>query len=168
MEVAIIVAVAQNGVMGVDNDLPWRLSTDQRRFRRLTVGHPIIMGRRTWESLPRAPLKERRNIVVTSQSGAAFDGAELAPTLAAALELVKDEEGEVFVIGGERLFQEALPMTRRLYLTEVLAEVEGDRHFPPVRDDEWQEVSVSDHPADEKNEHPTRFRVLERVGEASG
>jgi dihydrofolate reductase len=137
--VALVAAVAANGVIGAGNRLPWRLADDLRHFRALTTGHAVIMGRRTWESLPRA-LPERQNIVVTRQRGYAAAGAEVAGSFNEALALVRLPE-PVFCIGGGELFREALARAQRLYLTEIDRDYDGDALFPPWRADRWREIA---------------------------
>ena len=154
--VNIIVAVSDNGVIGRGGGLPWRLPDDLRRFKALTIGHPVIMGRRTWESLGR-PLPGRRNIVVTRNRAYAAQGVEIAGSLQKALAQVADA-AEVFVIGGASLYADALPLAHRLYLTRVHAEVEGDVRFPAWSPDDWQEVEADAHPADAQ--HPFAFTAL--------
>jgi dihydrofolate reductase len=136
---AIIVAVAANGVIGVDNRLPWRLPEDLRHFRALTTGHAIIMGRRTWESLPRA-LPGRQNIVVTRQAAYAVPGAEVASSLDAALALVR-LPAPAYCIGGAALYRAALPRATELQITEIAAAYEGDTRFPDYDRSRWIEVS---------------------------
>ncbi len=137
--VALIAAVASNGVIGIDNRLPWHLADDLKRFRALTIGHAVIMGRKTWESLPRA-LPERQNIVVTRQPGYAAIGADVAGSFDEALALVR-LPAPVFCIGGGELFREALARARRLYLTEIDRDFAGDAQFPPWRNGHWNEVA---------------------------
>jgi len=136
---ALIAAVASNGVIGVDNRLPWHLPDDLKRFRALTIGHAVIMGRKTWESLSRA-LPERQNIVVTRRSGYVAIGADVAASLDEALALVR-LPAPAFCIGGGELFRDALVRARRLYLTEIDRDFEGDAHFPPWRNGRWKEVA---------------------------
>jgi len=136
---ALIAAVASNGVIGIDNRLPWRLPDDLKRFRALTMGHAVVMGRKTWESLARA-LPGRQNIVVTRQPGYAAIGADVAASLDAALALVR-LPAPVFCIGGGELFREALARAQRLYLTEIDRDFSGDATFPPWRDGRWKEVA---------------------------
>jgi dihydrofolate reductase len=129
---ALIAAVARNGVIGRDNALVWHEPQDQRHFRALTLGCPVVMGRRTWESLPARfrPLPGRRNLVVTRQTGYAAPGAETAPGLGPALARLADAP-RVFVIGGAELYAAALPLADRLELTEIDADLDGDTVFPP-------------------------------------
>jgi len=136
--IALIAAVASNGVIGVDNRLPWRLADDLKRFRALTTGHAIIMGRKTWESLPHA-LVHRQNIVVTRQRGYAAVGAEVAGSFDEALALVR-LPAPVFCIGGGELFRDALARANRLYLTEIDRDFDGDAKFPSWRDG-WKEIA---------------------------
>ncbi len=165
MQIAIIVAVAENGIIGRGLELPWRLSEDLRRFRRLTTGHHIIMGRRTWESINRQ-LPDRRMIVVTRQQN--FDpgvtGIAVAHSLIAALKLARDAgETQAFIVGGRELYAEALPMAHRLYLTRVLSEVQGDVRFPDIDWSRWHLTATESHSADEKNDYPARFETYEAV-----
>ena len=134
--IALIAAVARNGVIGRDNALVWREPQDQQHFRALTLGCPVLMGRRTWESLPARfrPLPGRRNVVITRQAGYAAPGAETAPGLAQALALIGHRPADaapVFVIGGAELYAAALPLADRLELTEIHADLDGDTCFPP-------------------------------------
>lgn len=143
--IALIAAVAHNGVIGVDNQLPWRLPEDMRRFRDLTTGHSVIMGRRTWESIGK-PLPGRQNIVVTRARAPAVPGVEFASSLDAAL-AIADRPEPVFVIGGEALYREALPRADLLYLTEILRDFEGDARFPDFDRARWLETSRTVHDA---------------------
>ena len=154
MRVTVIVAVAQNGVIGKDGDLPWRLPDDLAYFKRLTSGHPIVMGRKTWESLGR-PLPNRRNIVLSRQPGYQAEGAEVVTDFEAALDALTEDE--VFVIGGAGLYAAALPLADRVCWTEVHADVEGDTVFPEWDRRAWEEVSRTVHAADERHAHPFAF-----------
>jgi len=165
------VARALNGVIGRDGGLPWRLKSDLALFKALTLGKPVIMGRKTWESLPRRPLPGRLNIVVTRDGSYAEEGnakgALVCERFDEAVAIAREqaeEDGaeEVCVIGGAALFELALPKARRLYLTEVEAEVSGDVHFPAFDESRWSEVRREHHPAGEGDEFPFTFRVLER------
>ena len=157
---SIVAAVARNGVIGRDNALPWRLPADLKHFKAITMGKPVIMGRKTWESIGR-PLPGRRNIVVTRNPSFAAPGAELAGSLDAALALV-DGCDEVCVIGGAQLYREALSRADKMYLTFVEADVHGDARFPDLSGGGWVEVSSESHPADAANPHPYRFALFER------
>ncbi len=143
--ITLIVARARNGVIGRDGTLPWRLPEDLAHFKRTTMGHPIVMGRKTWESIGR-PLPGRRNIVVSRQTDFAANGAEVAPSFDAALSLCKGS-GEVFVIGGAQLYGEALPRAQRLIVTEIDADFEGDTHWPAPDPALWREATRERHPA---------------------
>lgn len=165
------VARARNGVIGRDGALPWRLKSDLALFKATTLGKPVIMGRKTWESLPRRPLPGRMNIVITrdgsyEERGAA-KGALVCERFDEAVQIAREqaeEDGaaEVCVIGGAAIFALALPKATRLYITEVEAEVEGDVHFPPFDESRWTEVRRETHPAGEDDDFPFVFRVLER------
>ncbi|NJC41925.1 dihydrofolate reductase [Brevundimonas alba] len=164
---ALVVARARNGVIGREGDLPWRLRSDLQRFKAVTMGKPCIMGRRTWESLPLKPLPGRLNIVLSKDESFEAKGALVCTTLDEAIEIAREtaeEDGvdEVCVIGGTALFETALSRAKRLYLTEVEAEPEGDAVFPPFDETAWKEVSSETFPAGEKDDHPFVFRVLER------
>jgi dihydrofolate reductase len=137
--VNLIVAWSRNGVIGRAGTLPWHLPEDLRHFKRITLGHPIVMGRRTWESIGR-PLPGRRNIVVTRNPQWSAPGCERAASLAQALQMCQGEP-EVFVIGGAELFAEALPLAQRLFLTQIDATFEGDTFFPPIDRGRWRETS---------------------------
>jgi dihydrofolate reductase len=161
-QISIIVAMAENRVIGRNNDLPWRLSADLRHFKALTVGKPIIMGRKTWESLP-GLLPDRTHIIVTSDPDYRAEGCRVVHTLEEAVRAAGDVP-EVMVIGGAMLYGEAIPRAARIYLTEVHAEVEGDVLFPEFRRSDWRELERERFPADEKNPLPFSFVVLERYG----
>ena len=158
----VIAVVSDNAVIGRDNDLPWRLSADLKRFKALTTGHTIVMGRRTWESIGR-PLPQRRSIVVTRRPDYAADGARVAHSLDEAVAMASDDD-RVFVIGGAALFRAALPRADRLYLTRVHAQVEGDVLFPDWDERDWRKVEDERHAPDERNEHAYSFRVYDRTG----
>jgi dihydrofolate reductase len=160
MTLAMIVAIAENGVIGRRGDMPWRLSADLRRFRELTMGHCIIMGRKTFESIGR-PLPGRTMIVLTRQPNYDAGEARVASTWDEALALAAGDD-QPFVIGGADVFAMALPQTRRIYQTVVHARPEGDTYFPSWDETEWRAVEERYHPADEKNSSPTTFRILER------
>lgn len=169
--IALVVARARNGVIGKDGGLPWRLRSDLQRFKAVTIGKPCIMGRKTWESLPLRPLPGRLNVVLTRDEGWGEDGqakgALVCRTLDEAIEIAREtamDDGvdEICVIGGTALFAAALPRAKRLYLTEVEAEPEGDAVFPAFDEGAWVEVSSEAVAAGEKDDHDFVFRVLER------
>jgi dihydrofolate reductase len=169
MRISIIAAVAENGVIGRGGDLPWRLSNDLRRFKQLTMGHTVIMGRRTWESVGRA-LPGRRMCVVSRQPTYRVDcpEVEVAASLEDALQRTATRgEVEAFIIGGAELYKSALPLADRLYLTIVKANVEGDTFFPVQSFDDfdwnaWVILENETHNADSKNEHAYVFTTLQR------
>ena len=160
VNIALIVAMDQNRIIGRDGDLPWRLSNDLRHFKKLTMGSPMLMGRKTWESLPGA-LPGRRNIVLTRNPDYITDGGEVVTSVAAAIDGCAHGE-TLFVIGGAQLYEQTLGLAARLFVTRVNAEVEGDTRFPTVSWDEWREVAREAHPADVKNEYPHEFIEYER------
>ena len=153
--------MSRNGVIGKDNAIPWRLPGELALFKRLTMGHPIVMGRKTWESIGRA-LPGRMNIVVTRNRGYVAAGASVAPSLDAALTAAADAT-EVFVIGGAQLYAEALPRAQRLYLTTVDVEVGGDTRMPAFDRRAWRTVSSEAYARDESNAFGYTLDVLERV-----
>jgi dihydrofolate reductase len=167
-QLSLIVARAKNNVIGRDGDLPWRLPDDLAHFKKVTSGKPVIMGRATWESLPRRPLPGRQNIVLTRDWTYAAQGARVFSQIGAALAVARavarrDGEDEFFVIGGAELFQNCLPLADRIYLTEVDAEPEGDVFFEHIDWDEWEEIGHAFHEADARNDHDFVIRTLQRV-----
>jgi len=158
---SLIVARGRNGVIGRDNAMPWHLPADLAHFKRVTMGHPVVMGRRTWDSIGR-PLPGRRNVVVSRSPGLALAGAEVAGSLHEALARLEGSD-EVFVIGGGQLYAEALPIADRLYVTEIDAVPEGDVRFPPLDPREWRETLLGSQPADERHAHALRFLRLDRA-----
>jgi dihydrofolate reductase len=165
---AIVVARARNGVIGHAGGLPWRLKSDMALFKATTLGKPVIMGRKTWDSLQKQPLPGRLNIVLSRNAAFEPSGAVVCDDLAEALAIAREqaaEDGasEVCVIGGEALFEAALPKARRLYLTEVDADVEGDARFPAFDEGIWREVRREAHAAGPQDDHPFVFRMLERA-----
>jgi len=160
--ISFVVAFDRNRVIGKEGRLPWRLPDDMRRVRALTVGKPLIMGRRTYESIGR-PLPDRVNIVLTRDAGFHADGIRVAHSPEEALALAGDAP-EVIVFGGADVFARFLPMTDRIYLTEVDAEVEGgDTYFPSFEPASWRVVESVAHPADERHPYAFRFLTLDRV-----
>lgn len=161
MKVFLIVAVADGGVIGRDNALPWRLPADLRRFKRLTLGHHLILGRKTFESIGR-PLPGRTTVVVTRQRSYAPQGVRVARSVEEALEIARRAgEEEVFVAGGAEIYRQALPAADRVYLTRVHGRFEGDTFFPELDDDAWLVVSEEKRPADGKNPQALTFLVYE-------
>lgn len=164
MRVSLLVAVARNGVIGRDGDLPWRLSTDLRRFRRLTMGHHLLMGRKTYESIGR-PLPGRTTVVLTRGDWTA-DGVLTAANPEQALQACSGDD-EVFVVGGGEIYRLFLPRVERIYLTRVEAEVPGDVRFEQLSDDAWRVVSEEAFESGERDELPHTFRILERATDAT-
>ena len=142
--ISLIAAVARNGVIGSDNALPWRLPEDMRHFKALTLGHPVIMGRKTWESIGR-PLPGRRNIVVSRNPEFSAAGCETAASLDQALAACRGTAEEAFVIGGAEIYTLAMPRAQRLHLTEIHADYPGDAHFPEVDRALWKETARERH-----------------------
>ena len=143
-EVVIIAAVAKNRVIGRDGKIPWHISEDLKRFKALTLGYPIVMGRKTFESLPVKPLKGRTNIVITSQKGYKSSGIVVRESVRSALDYCKDSD-KVFLIGGQRIFEEGLKFADRLELTNVKQEYDGDAFFPEIDFSEWRLEKSDDH-----------------------
>jgi dihydrofolate reductase len=155
--ISLVVAHSANRVIGRDGGMPWHLPGDLRRFRELTTGHAVVMGRRTYESLPDAfrPLPDRRNVVLTSDPTYRADGADVVSDLDAAL------SGGCFVIGGGRVYAQALPRAQRVYATEIEGELDGDTFFPALAEDEWRCVQRSERIVE--HGHAYTFAVHDRV-----
>lgn len=161
------IARARNGVIGAAGGLPWRLKSDMAVFRRVTLGKPVIMGRKTWDSLTLKPLPKRTNIVLTRDGSFEAKGAIVVDDFSEAVQIGREqaaEDGaeEVCVIGGASLFELALSRARRLYLTDVLADAEGDVRLAPIDEGLWTETHREEHPAGPDDDHPFVFRILER------
>ena len=161
---SLIVAMARNRVIGRDGKLPWHLPADLKRFRALTMGHHILMGRKTWESIGR-PLPGRTSIVITRTAGYAAAGATVVHSLSEALESARGDS-EVFVIGGAEVYRDALPLADRIYLTELQADFEGDVLFPPLAPGQWRAGDREHHPAEE-DRSAWDFVVYDRTTRAS-
>jgi len=163
MRISLIAAVSDNGVIGRGGALPWRLPADLARFKRLTTGHTIVMGRRTWESIGR-PLPDRRHLVLTHRAGWSAPGVERAASLDEAIDRARRAgESELFVIGGGAVYAEALGRADRLLLTRVRAEVDGDAWFPEVDWARWRLVEREARAADERHAFAMRFEAYDRV-----
>lgn len=163
----MIVALSENGVIGRDNQLPWHLPGDLAYFKRSTLGKPVVMGRKTFESIGR-PLPGRPNIVITRQPHWRAEGTIVCGGLDEALECARglaQQSGaeEVMVIGGSDIYRQALPLASRLYLTKVHAVVEGDAHFPAFEQGDWQQISEERHVAEGSNPYDYSFIVLNRI-----
>lgn len=161
-DISFVVAVSRNGVIGVAGGLPWHISSDLKRFKEITLGKPVIMGRKTWDSLPMKPLPGRRNIVVTRQQDFAAEGAEVSHTAAAALKLA-GEVPEICIIGGGEIYRQFMDKATRIYLTEIDIDVAGDTHMPRFAAAAWKEVQREAHSAGPRDSAGFTLRVLERV-----
>jgi dihydrofolate reductase len=159
--VSLVYAVSRNGVIGRDGGLPWHIPSDLKHFKAITLGKPVIMGRKTWDSLPRKPLPGRRNLVISRNVTYRADGAEVLPSLEAALRATAGET-EVCVIGGAEIFKAALPLAHRIYLTRVLADVAGDTIMPELSAKHWREVERQSHVKGEKDSSAFDTIMFER------
>ena len=162
MKCTMVVAVAENGVIGKDNDLPWRLRDDLKFFKETTLGGALIMGRKNYESIGR-PLPGRLNIVITRQAELKIDGVEVVHSLEEAFAQAQAQHQEVFIIGGAEIYELALPQTTVIYRTRVLAEVVGDVFFPQLVEDEWEREVLAEFAKDDRNQHAFRVEKLTRV-----
>lgn len=161
-EISIIAAVADNFAIGKANDLPWYLPADLKHFRQLTTGHAVVMGKRTFESLPKGPLPNRKNIVLTSvMSEGVNEGYFEADSLEDAVYLCEHEE-KVFIIGGATVYKQSINKVKTMYITWIHKSFTADTYFPEVNFEEWNEVSREDHDADEQNQFPYSFSVYKR------
>jgi dihydrofolate reductase len=158
---SLIAAMSENRVIGRDGRLPWHLPDDLKWFKRKTMGHHIIMGRKTWES-PGHPLPGRTSIVITRQRDYQAHGGVVVSSLDEALDRVDPSDREPFIIGGGEIFAQAIPLVDRMYLTIVHAQVEGDAYFPELKEHEWTCADETLHPADERHAHSFTFRTLDR------
>lgn len=162
MQVCAVVAASENGVIGREGGLPWHVSSDLKLFKEITLGKPVIMGRRTWESLPRKPLPGRRNIVITRQADFVAEGAELVHSVDEALAVCAGE-ADVSIIGGGQVYAEAMSRTDRIYLTRIHLEVDGDTFLPDLNEDEWREVERREFARGERDDADFTLIVLDRV-----
>lgn len=165
MRIALVVAASRNGVIGRDGGLAWKISDDLKRFREITLGKPVIMGRKTYDSIGR-PLPDRVNIVVTRRAGA-IDGVLVASSVEEALQLGAEaaahlDTEELCVIGGAEIYAATLPLASRIYLTEVEAEVDGDTRFPAIEGSSWSRRAAGRIERSSRNEHSAAFFVLDR------
>jgi len=171
-KIAMAVAMAENRVIGRGGGLPWHLSGDLQYFKRVTMGRPMIMGRKTFESIGR-PLPGRLNIVITRDATYAPDNVMVVHSLDQALDAAReraeaDGVDEIMVIGGGQIYADALPVTDRVYLTEVHTSVDGDTVFPDLADDQWRETSREAHPENKEGEPAYSFVILDRITEQTG
>lgn len=160
----IVVAKASNNVIGAKNDLIWHLPNDLKHFKSITSGHPIIMGRKTFESLGR-PLPNRTNIVVTGDQNWNAESIEIASSLPKAIEAAKKIDDDIYIIGGGNIYKQAMEFTDVLYITEVHHEFDGDTYFPEIDSDEWEEVEREDFKKDEKHPYAYSFVTYKRITE---
>jgi dihydrofolate reductase len=160
--ISIIVAVANNQAIGKNNDLLWHLPGDLIRFKKITSGHAVIMGKNTWESLPRKPLVNRVNIVITDNMQDVFEGALRAGSIEEALGLVNNDD-ENFVIGGASVYRQFLPLCDRIYLTRVFKDFEADVFFPEIDPEQWNLVSREDFPPEGENDFSFSYLIYDRV-----
>ncbi|MBS1682668.1 MAG: dihydrofolate reductase [Bacteroidetes bacterium] len=166
MKISIIAAVAQNRTIGKANDLPWRLPDDMKYFMQTTQGHHVVMGRKNYQSLPEKfkPLPNRTNIVISRQKNFSAQGCIVVNDLPTAVSLSKqNNETELFIIGGAEIYSLALPITDKLFLTEIKAEIEGDTFFPAFEKNAWQEISRVHHPVDAKHSFEFDFVIYQRM-----
>lgn len=162
MRVSAVVAASDNNVIGKDGGLPWHVSSDLKLFKEITMGKPVIMGRRTWESLPKQPLPGRRNIVITRNPDYAADGADVAGSIHEALAMCEGEP-EVSIIGGGQVYEQAMDRTDRIYLTRIHLTVDGDTFLPDLPENEWQEVERREFEKGERDDAAFTLVVLDRV-----
>lgn len=160
MKLSLIVAFDKNRLIGRDNGLPWHLPADLKHFKAITMGHHMIMGRKTFESIGK-PLPGRTTVIITRQQNFQAEGCIVVHHLDEALEYCKNED-EVFVIGGAQIFNCTMPIADRLYITEIDHAFEGDTHFPEIRNDEWEQISSESHEPDEKNNWSYTFKNYRR------
>ena len=161
--IELVVAVARNGAIGRDGGLPWHIASDLKRFKAITMGKPLIMGRKTWDSLPKKPLPGRLNIVMTRQKNFHAEGGVVVADPKAAL-AAAGEADEISVIGGADIFGLFLPRAQRIYLTEVDLEIEGDTYFPRIEPSQWYETAREVHPRGPNDSAGFIMRVLDRKG----
>ncbi len=161
MNLTLIAAISENRVIGRDNDLAWHLPDDLKRFKELTRGHHVIMGRKTYESMGR-PLPKRTNIVITTQKDYQAPGCIVVHTLKEAIQKAENDS-QPFIIGGGNIYAQALPLADTMELTEIHAHVEGDTYFPEVDTRQWQVIFKESHPADDKHEYAFDFLTYQRV-----
>jgi len=163
----MIVATADNNIIGKDNDMPWHLPADLAYFKKVTLGKPIIMGRKTYESIGR-PLPGRRNIVISRDESYQADGIDTVTSIEQAIALVDGSDGsegveEIMVIGGGAIYKHCLPAAQRLYITHIKADIDGDTRFPHYDDGSWKKIDSDVRDSDEKNAHQLDFCIYERI-----
>ena len=159
--ISIIVAMAEESVIGGENALLWHISEDLRYFKEVTMGHTVIMGRKTYESIGR-PLPRRKNIVISRDTTLKIDGCEVVNSLESALELSTDDDNP-FIIGGGEIYNSAINLVDRLYVTKVMHSYEGDTYFPEINSSQWSRTSAEFHVQGEKFQHPFMFEVYDKI-----
>jgi dihydrofolate reductase len=165
MKISMIAAMTHQRVIGKDQKMPWHLPADLAFFKKTTLGHPILMGRKTYDSIGR-PLPKRLNIIVTRNQDLQIAGCEVATTLHQAINIAKEkaaQSNEIFITGGSHLYNSFLPQADRLYLTLIDVDVKGDTYFPDYTKYQWHQIKRIDHPADKENIYPYSFIILDRV-----
>ncbi|MEA3405809.1 MAG: type 3 dihydrofolate reductase [Pseudomonadota bacterium] len=162
MRIAMIAAMAKNNVIGRDNDMPWHLPDDLKFFKSKTVGKPVIMGRKTFESIGSRPLPNRPNIVISRNPNLVLEGVQVFTSVEAALDTLRDYE-EVIIMGGGQLYAQMLPRADRLYVTMIDAEIEGDTFFPNWQELAWKTLEKTRHETDERHAYAFDFITLDRV-----
>ncbi len=161
-QISIIVAIAENYAIGLNNELLWHISDDLKRFKRLTTGNVIVMGKRTYHSLPKGALPNRENIVITDQPGEVIAGCTMAYSIDEAIEKMSADR-ENFIIGGGMVYKQFLPLADKLYLTQVHASFEADTFFPEINFDEWKTIENQEVEAGEKNQYAHTYTEMERI-----
>ncbi|TAM97915.1 MAG: dihydrofolate reductase [Chitinophagaceae bacterium] len=163
MLISAITAVSQNNVIGLNNDLPWHLPADMKFFKRTTVGHTVVMGRKTYEAFGKA-YPDRTNIVITRQMDYTLPDAAVVHSLEEAVSKAKvSEQEEIFILGGAQIFKQSMPIIGRIYLTRIYENFDGDAFFPEISQNEWRLVKDEQHEPDEKNKYKYAFQTWERV-----
>jgi dihydrofolate reductase len=161
--IALIAAVAENGVIGRDGTLPWRIPEDMKWFKARTAGRPLVMGRKTWESFPKRPLPGRTNIVVTRDKAYRAEGAVVVNSLDGALDAARGEQPEeIMIIGGSEIYRAALPIARRIYLTRVHGEFAGDTNFAVIDNEQWNVTIAGDYPSSAERPIGYSFIILDK------
>jgi dihydrofolate reductase len=160
MRRSIVAAMTENRVIGRDNALPWHLRDDLRRFKAITMGHTVVMGRKTWDSVGK-PLPGRTTVVLSRDAGFRPAGVSVVQTMNEALELAGHDD-EIFIVGGGEVFRQIIAVADRIYLTIIHAQLEGDAFFPTFDENEWRIIEDEEHPADQWNDHPFRFVTYDR------
>jgi dihydrofolate reductase len=159
--ISIIVAIASNYAIGKDNDLLWHISDDLKRFKRITSGHPVVMGKNTFYSLPLRPLPKRRNIVLTDVAGEQIEGCEMAYSIEEAIELM-DASQENFIMGGGSIYRQFMPLAQKLYITRVHRDFEADTFFPEIDEQLWKLVEKTDMPPEQEGSFSFTYEIWER------